>query len=598
MPDPPTSVPLGEFLTNGKYGRTPFADSRPPITCGISGLTYTHQQQQDRINLLARALSHELGWAVNTEPGNNKILGIFSFNTIDYMTVAHAAHRLNGIVSLHNAAQTAADLQHQLLVTGAKVLVTCIPLLETAVRVAKAVGIPRDKVYIMDLPKDFTPDVDVKTELPLKTINTLIDEGRKLPALERLNWSPCQGRTQPAFLLFSSGTSGLPKCVQISHYNLIASVLQISTFDRPARLSSSSCSSSGGYRKGKGKGNDNLRVNIVLGLMPMSHIYGLVMLASYSHFQGDQVIIIPKFTSLPNLLSAVQRFRINTLFLVPPLILSFLANHDSLVRDKGTDLGSVRSVFTGAAPLAEVKMRELRVLYPAWSLHQGYGTSETSLVSRTAEHDVWFGTSGSLLPGVEARLVGPEGREITALNTMGELLVRGPGVMMGYLADDANETCGANGEALITTYNDDGKEERWYRTGDEAMFVLSKGGWEHLVITERIKELIKVNGRQVAPAELEAFIWTHPLVADVAVIGVPHCLTGETAKAFVVRKDDELTAEDVVRFVEEGMARYKRLGGGVEFVDAVPRSPSGKILRRVLRERERKGGREKVGAKL
>lgn len=235
------------------------------------------------------------------------------------------------------------------------------------------------------------------------------------------------------------------------------------------------------------------------------------------------------------------------------------------------------------------------------------------MVCATSEHDICTGTSGSLMPGTRIKVIGPDGKEITAYGERGELLAQGPSITLGYLNNEM-----ATAEAFI--WDEDG---RWLRTGDEVIVTLAPSGYEHITIVDRLKELIKVKVRstdhqpsnegrwanhkqqahQVAPAELEAHLLTHPAVDDCAVIAVPHERDGEAPKAFVVRspsvasrKDEDLVAE-IVKYVQDHKAHYKWLKGGVEFIDAVPKSPSGKILRRLLRDKEREARRVK-GAKL
>lgn len=192
------------------------------------------------------------------------------------------------------------------------------------------------------------------------------------------------------------------------------------------------------------------------------------------------------------------------------------------------------------------------------------------------------------------RLVSAEGNEITDYDQPGELLVKSPAVVLGYLNNDK-----ANRETFVW----DGQGSRWMRTGDEAVIRKAPSGTEHVFIVDRIKELIKVKGLQVAPAELEAHLLTSPLVADCAVIPVPDDQAGEVPKAFVVKspnvgnKSDWLLKKEIQKHVEQHKSRHKWLKGGVEFIDAVPKSPSGKILRRLLRDKEREN-RRKAGAKI
>ena len=259
---------------------------------------------------------------------------------------------------------------------------------------------------------------------------------------------------------------------------------------------------------------------------------------------------------------------------------------------KKSDLSSVKSIFTGAAPLGEETAQELNAAFPTWKVKQGYGLTETcTVVSSSPEFDIWFGSSGSLLPGIECKLMTIEGNEITVYDQPGELWVKSPSVVLGYLN---------NAKSTRETFVDG-----YMRTGDEAVFRKNpKSGHEHLFITDRIKELIKVKGLQVAPAELEAHLLTHPKVADCVVIGVPDDKDGEVPKAFIVKTQgggiedpDAALKRDIAKHVEKTKAKHKWLKGGIVFIDEVPKSPSGKILRRLVRDKDREA-RRAAGSKL
>ena len=365
----------------------------------------------------------------------------------------------------------------------------------------------------------------------------------------------------------------------VSHRNVIANCLQHATYERDARA-----------RRG-------IATQVVCAPLPFSHIFGLVAVCHSNPWRGDGIIVLPKF-DFGMFLGAIERFRARHLIVVPPILVQMASRLDSL---RKYDLSSVRHIMSGAAPLAEDVAHTLQRAYPAWNIGQGWGMTETSVVvSWQSQDDVHLRGSGSLLPGTLLKLMAPapddgsapHGREITDYDTPGEVYVQAPSVVLGYLHNER-----ATDETFV--HHDDG---RWLRTGDEGIMTVSPGGNEHLVIVDRIKELIKVKGFQVAPAELEAHILGHADVADCAVIQVPDDRAGEVPKAFVVRSqafqgsDGEL-AQNVAQYVEKTMASYKWLKGGVDVVEAVPKSPSGKILRRLLRDQEREK-RRKEGSKL
>lgn len=303
------------------------------------------------------------------------------------------------------------------------------------------------------------------------------------------------------------------------------------------------------------------------------------------------------------------------------------------------DLSSVRMVFSGAAPLGEETVADMKSLFPKWRVGQGYGEfydlyhrhtsltdqpspgmTETATVAvSSSEHDIMAKSSGSVCPATKAKIIGLDGNEVTTYDVPGELWIQSPSTALGYFHNEK-----ATSETFV--HDNDG---RWVRTGDEAIVTLAPSGNEHVVIVDRIKELIKVKGRlpyppcsplllkdissrltlccspghQVAPAELEAHLLTHPAVADCAVIQVPDDRAGEVPKAFIVKagaftnKPEEEVVSAILKHVEEHKAPYKWIKGGVEFIDVIPKSPSGKILRRMLRDKE-KAARTKTGPKL
>ncbi|KAK2749532.1 hypothetical protein FQN55_003229 [Onygenales sp. PD_40] len=558
----PDSIPLCDFLLDEKHGRAPYDLSKAPFVWGTLGTGYTAVETRQRVESLARGLSQELGWYPNRGSEWEKIVAVFAPNHIDHMPLGWAVHRLSGIVCLINAASTADELTYQLQASKSSVLFTSAPVLETALEAAANCGIPRSRVFLLDMPQDVLGGLESPTEFT--SVNQIIHRGSGLGNLEPLKWEKGQGAKQCAYLCFSSGTSGLPKGVMLSHRNMIAEVFLVKQFDSFTRTKD--------------------QRDVVLGLLPQSHLFGLSVFNA-AVYQGDSVVVLPKF-ELGVLLGAIQRSRINILYLVPPIVISIVKNEELM---KKYDLSSVRSLITGAAPLGEETAEHLSRLQPSWSVLQAYGLTETTAVAtHTSSHDVFFGSSGSLLPSLEARLVSPSGDEVEEYDTPGELLIKGPTVVLGYLNNDA-----ANKETF---------QGGWLRTGDEAVFRKSAKGEDHVFIVDRIKELIKVKGFQVAPAELEAHILTHPHVADTAVIAVPDDASGELPKAYVVKAadapaDDKALIHDIQKHVEDHKAHYKWLRGGVEFIDVIPKSPSGKILRRYLRDRDREA-RRRAGSKL
>ncbi|CAG8388947.1 unnamed protein product [Penicillium salamii] len=567
LPHIPDNIPISEFMLNEKYGRLAHDSSRDPYTCGFTGKSYSSREVVSRVDKIARGLSKELGWAPNQGSEWDKTLAVFTLNTIDSLPLFWAVHRLGGVLSPANASYSAAELTHQILDSKAKALVTCLPLLSISLEAAAKAGLPKSRIYLLDVPEQILGGAKAPAEY--KTVDQIHDAGKSLPALEELRWSAGEGARRTAFLCYSSGTSGLPKGVMISHRNVIANTLQITAFED-------------GYRTASGTRPP--RTDVSLGLLPQSHIYALVVICHSGAYRGDQTIVLPKF-ELQSYLKSIAHFKITSLFLVPPIIIHMLSSQKVCSQ---FDLSSVRTLFTGAAPLGVETATDFQKIYPNVLIRQGYGLTETcTVVSSTHPEDIFLGSSGALVPGFEARIMTPENEEITKYDTPGELVVRGPSVVLGYLNND---------KATKETF-----EDGWMRTGDEAVIRLSPKGIEHVFIVDRIKELIKVKGLQVAPAELEAHLLAHPAVSDVAVIAIPDDRAGEVPKAIVVKApgapgDEELT-KILIKHVEDHKARHKFLKGGIRFVDAIPKSPSGKILRRLIRDQE-KEARRKAGAKI
>ncbi|KAL4962532.1 uncharacterized protein BDV14DRAFT_210530 [Aspergillus stella-maris] len=542
MPPIPDNIPISQFMLSEGNGRHPLSKSRDPFTCGLTGKTYSTLEVKDRVEYLSRAVAKILGWEPNRGSEWDKTLVIFSLNTIDTISLAWATHELGGIVSPANAAYSAPELKHQLLDSKAKALFTCVPLLPTALEAASAAGLPKERIYIIDA----LPGGE-KAPGQYKTLSQLVETGKSLPKLEKVNWRAGEAARRTAFLCYSSGTSGLPKGVMISHRNVISNALQVTAFEKS-------------WRDSQKTPDGSYYTDVLLGLLPQSHIYGLVVMCHCGPFRGDQVIVLPKF-ELGTYMAAVQNFKIATLFVVPPIIINMLRSPEVCAQ---YDFSSARALVTGAAPLGKETAVDFQKAYPDIAIRQAYGLTETAtVVTFTPADDVVFGSSGWIVPGVEARLVTPEGEEVTSYDTPAELWIRSPSVVLGYLNNE---------KATKETFSDG-----WMHTGDEAVIRKSPKGFEHVYIVDRIKELIKVKGHQVAPAELEAHLLTHPAVADCAVIAIPDDAAGEIPKAIVAKSaeagsNDEVTVKDIIKYVQEHKARHKWLKGGVRFIDAIPKN--------------------------
>jgi acyl-CoA synthetase (AMP-forming)/AMP-acid ligase II len=342
-----------------------------------------------------------------------------------------------------------------------------------------------------------------------------------------------------AVLPYSSGTTGLMKGVMLSNRNLVANIEQAWT-SMPL-------------------GEDDTLV----GLLPFFHSYGQTVVLNLGLSKGSTIVTMPRF-DLDELLRIVEEHSVTWLHIVPPIVLA-LATSPKLDE---RDTSSLKMVISGAAPLdADLLQRaEERIGAP---IRQGYGLTEVSPVSHKSRladvAETPPGSVGPLIPNTEARLVDPETGEDVPEGEEGEIWIRGPQVMLGYLN---------NPEATAATITEDG----WLRSGD----IGRRDENGYFFVVDRLKELIKYHGYQVPPAELEAVLVSHPKVKDAGVIGVPVEGGDEVPKACVVT-DGQVDPDELMAYVADRVAPYKRIRE-VEFVDEIPKSASGKILRRMLRE--------------
>jgi len=348
-------------------------------------------------------------------------------------------------------------------------------------------------------------------------------------------------------LPYSSGTTGRPKGVMLTHRNLVANVAQsMATI---------------GIEHGE----------VVLAVLPFYHIYGLTVLLNFALKTRSALVTMPRF-DLPEFLRIIQDQKCTWVFIAPPIAVA-LAKHPLVDQ---YDLSSITGIFSGAAPL-DANLAGAVAKRIGTNVRQGYGMTELSPVSHVipmARDDISLDNIGLALPNLESKLVNPEtGEEIpqpeSGVSEPGELLCKGPNVMLGYLGNE---------DATRATLTDDG----WLHTGDIAT-VDSNGIYK---IVDRLKELIKYKGYQVAPAVLEAVLLTHPKVADAAVVGVLDEDGQEIPKAFVViLEGNDLTETEVIEFVASKVAPHEKVRR-VEFIDVIPKSTAGKILRKDLRARE------------
>lgn len=348
-------------------------------------------------------------------------------------------------------------------------------------------------------------------------------------------------------LPYSSGTTGLPKGVMLTHKGLVTSVAQQVDGENPNLYFHSD--------------------DVILCVLPMFHIYALNSIMLCGLRVGASILIMPKF-EINLLLELIQRCKVTVAPIVPPIVLAIAKSPET----EKYDLSSIRVVKSGAAPLGKELEDAVSAKFPNAKLGQGYGMTEAgpvlamSLGFAKEPFPVKSGACGTVVRNAEMKIVDPDTGNSLSRNQPGEICIRGHQIMKGYLN---------NPTATLETIDKDG----WLHTGDIGLI----DDDDELFIVDRLKELIKYKGFQVAPAELEALLITHPDINDVAVVAMKEEAAGEVPVGFVVKsKDSELSEDEVKQFVSKQVVFYKRINK-VFFVDSIPKAPSGKILRKDLR---------------
>ena len=494
-----------------------------------SGRETTYREMIARVDAFAGALT---GRGI----GVGDVVGLLSPNSSAFAVAFHGILRSGATATTINALFTAKDIAKQLTDSNAKMLVTVTPLLAQAKEAAAAVGLADSDLVVLD--------GEGHEIAGHPNAADLMKPG--LPAPD-VNFAPS---SHLAVLPYSSGTTGNPKGVMLTHRNLVANVAQI----RPL--------------------HGMVADDVVIAVLPFFHIYGMTVLLNAALHARARLVIMPSF-DLTEFLANIANHKCTIAFIAPPVAVA-LAKHP-LIDDY--DLGSLKVVMSGAAPL-DADLGQAVADRLGCRVVQGYGMSELSPVSHitpfdAGAHDVNgaapLSSVGWTVSNAASKIINPEtGDEIgvptEGLSETGELWFKGPNVMAGYLNNDS---------ATKETIDDDG----WLHTGDLAQ--VDANGCVYIV--DRLKELIKYKGYQVPPAELEAVLLSHPGIADAAVIGVVDAEGEEVPKAFVVKQaEHELSENEVMEFVAGQVAPYKKVRQ-VEFIETIPKSASGKILRKDLR---------------
>ncbi|KAH7089569.1 putative phenylacetyl-CoA ligase [Paraphoma chrysanthemicola] len=502
-----------------------------------TGRKLTFEQLYKQSQQFAGGLQQQFNWQ------KGDVLATMTPNDIDLIPTTFGTLLVGGVVCPLNFLYTVDELATQLTSSKAKALVTNVVCLDVARKAAAKVGLPANRILLVG---------DGNHSKEFQLVSSL--RGPR-PSTDKVVINP---KEDLAYLVYSSGTTGLPKGVMLTHENIVANAVQIAVLDQ---------------------GATHWKADRILGFLPLYHIYGVAVLMLAPVDRGTTTYIMQNF-DLSKFCKTVQDDKITMAFIVPPVALA-LAKHPMIDQ---YNLKSLRYLHTSAAPTPNEVILALhdRLKIP---IRQGYGLSEASPGAASQRVEQWndpIGTSGRLYPSLSLK-VEMNGKEVPT-GEEGELCLRGPNIFKGYYN---------NPQATAEAFDADG----WYHTGDIGK-VDERG---NIFITDRLKELIKYNGFQVAPAQLENLLLGHPAVADVAVTGVYNKdKTTELPRAYIVpaagHKGDRKLEEELQKWLNERVSPHKKLRGGIRFVDAVPRSNAGKLLRRVLKEQAAAEG-EKEGLK-
>ncbi|CAH0727178.1 unnamed protein product, partial [Brenthis ino] len=494
--------------------------------CAVTGHGYTYAQTYRMSISFGASLRNKL------KLQNDDTVAVILPNVPEYPCVVLGIMEAGGIASMMNPVYTVHELKRQLELIECKAIVSSklsYPNIALALKEMK-VKIPVILIDNDNLPEgtikfaEFAEDLTVNTDC-LKTVN------RK--------------RKDVAIMPFSSGTTGFPKAVVLTHEGVNAMNEMFFSPDVVAVQEATASFQS-----------------VIPAVLPFFHIFGFNALLINLMGRGAKLVTMPTFK--PDLfLDSLIRFKANHLYVVPPMVF-FLGKHPAVTPHH---LESVQGMVCGAAPVsnndaAAVLNKNKNIIF-----RQGYGLTETNGgVSVGNNIDTNHSAVGHVFASGEVKIADLNTLEALGPGQEGEIWYRGPNLMVGYYKND---------KATKEVITDDG----WYRTGDIGKYDENK----YLYVTDRLKELIKVKGFQVPPAELEMIIRNHPKVQDCAILGIPDPITGEVPKAFVVlQPGQDLKGKEILDFVNSQVASFKRIKE-VQFVDTIPKNPSGKILRKDLR---------------
>ena len=511
--DPGVAVPKKD-LTSVVLQRVDELGDKSALIDGTSGRALSYNELSSQIKHLAAGLNQR-----GFKKGD--VCAVFCPNLPEYATIFLGVAAVGGINTTVNSLYSTNDLIHQFTDSRAKFLITIPAFMDRALPAADKCGI--EEIFVLGEAEGATPFSELLKNDGIAPEVT-IDPKNDLVALP-----------------YSSGTTGLSKGVMLTHENLVSDMVLTTSI------------------------NTITDKDVLIGVLPFFHIYGMVLILNLAIYRGVTLVTMPRF-DLEQFLQIVEKYKITCLNLVPPLVLA-LSKHPLV---DNYDVSSIRLISSGAAPLGQ-ELEQACADRLNCQIYQGYGLTEVAGASHVNTIPVpsdKVGAVGQVVPNTYSKIIDTESGKELGINEQGEVLIKGPHVMKGYLNNE---------EATKHCIDGDG----WFHTGDIGYADVDG----YFFIVDRVKELIKYKAYQVAPAELEAILVSHEAIADAAVIPSPDEEAGEIPKGFIVLSS-KISAEEIMKFVAEQVAPHKKIRK-IEIVDEIPKSASGKILRRVLVEQER-----------
>ncbi|XP_039272337.2 uncharacterized protein LOC120346636 [Styela clava] len=479
----------------------------------IGGKSLTFKQVYDQSRNCA-------GYLHKTGLGKGDVVGLCSPTCLEFPVAMLGIIAAGGVVAPCNPAYRVGEILQQFQISKPKMVMVHEECIDTMKKVQQQTE-SLQKIFVIGKSDEFT------------TLMEMIDDKNNKDFPDNI---VINGVEDLALLPYSSGTTGLPKSVMLTHRNLISVAMIFGT----SMVSETT---------------DCMYTD-----RPMYHAGGFSCFI-LTLFCGNKLILEKEF-EVETMLKAIEKYKISHILTVPPILIC-LANDK---RVENYDVSSVKEVACGGAALAPDILRKIEKRFGAF-IRPAYGMTECLGIAIHDGKESLFEGVGKVCRNTEVKIINLQSGKGLQKNQIGEIIVKGPQVMKGYMG---------NPDATAQTIMQDG----WIHTGDIGYF----DNDEMLYIIDRLKEVIKYKGVQVSPAELESVILKHPKVADVGVIGIPDSHAGELPKAFVVKKVDDLTADELDAFVKDELVDYKQLRGGIEFVEKIPKSSTGKIQRNELKK--------------